>query len=581
MTKLFAKILIANRGEIAVRIIRACRELDIAPVAVYSEADAHAMHVRLAAESVAIGAAAPRESYLNGERIIEAAQRTGCAAIHPGYGFLSENATFAETVKAAGLIFIGPSPEAIRAMGVKTEALRLMRAAGVPTVPGYAGGGAAADYAVAAHQIGYPVLVKAAAGGGGKGMRIVRAASELSDSLASAQREAANAFGDGSVFLERYLESAHHVEFQIFGDQHGNVVHLFERECSIQRRHQKIIEESPSPLMDSELRAQMGAAAVAAARAVNYVNAGTVEFIVDAERHFYFLEMNTRLQVEHPITEWVTGLDLVKLQIRVAAGERLPFTQADLSQRGHAIECRIYAEGPAAGFLPSTGTLTTLTEPRAPGVRIDGGVAVGDAVTVHYDPMIAKLSVYGADREDARARMHRALADYQIVGVTTNLAYLRDMIDHPAFARGETTTNFITEYMADWQPPIEVAEALITSPGVPITPPDPDPWSHRDNFRVGGGVTYALSARGSKDGSRKNVRSAEHNLDAAMPGLVTGVLVTEGETVARGQALVLLEAMKMEIRVTAPRDGRIARLLCSVGQVVERGQTLIELADET
>ncbi len=578
MTRLFLKILIANRGEIAVRIIRACQEMGMLAVAVYSEADAGAMHVRLADRAVAIGAAPSSESYLNTARIIQAALETGCEAIHPGYGFLSENAAFAESVRAAGLVFIGPPAQAIRAMGLKTEALALMRAAGVPTVPGYypdasrpmgnALGGR--TFQQAADQIGYPVLVKAAAGGGGRGMRVVRAASELAEALEAAQREAKNAFGDESVFLEKYIESARHIEFQIFADSAGHTVHLFERDCSIQRRHQKIIEESPSPLLDTNLRAQMGAAAVEAARAVQYVNAGTVEFIVDADRNFYFLEMNTRLQVEHPVTEWITGLDLVKLQIRVATGEPLPFSQNEVSQRGHAIECRIYAEDPSNGFLPSIGTISKAVEPTAPGVRIDTGIASGDTISIHYDPMIAKLSVLGTDRADAIARMGWALAHYQIEGLITNIAFLQAVIKHPVFQRGEATTGFIAEHMAGWQVP--PAEPIPTSMSAA------DPWARTDGFRIGGGITYTLSTA-SRQLSKRSLRQTENALTAVMPGLVTRVLVAEGDTVTRGQALIILEAMKMEVRISAPRDGRVGKLFCTQGQIVERGQTLIALVD--
>jgi len=505
-------ILIANRGEIAVRIIRACQEMGIRTVAVYSEADANAMHVRLADEAVPIGPAAPRESYLNVLRILEAAKATGAQAVHPGFGFLSENAGFADAVRAAGLTFIGPHGESIRQMGGKTGARALMQSAGVPVVPGYSRphrpgadkmshGVRDEDFAHAAESIGYPVLVKAAAGGGGKGMRIVRDRGGLPDALDSARREALNAFGDPDVFLEKYLERARHVEFQVFGGAHGNVVHLFERECSVQRRHQKIVEESPSPLLDAELRARMGAAALAAAKAVNYQNAGTVEFIVDPRtREFYFLEMNTRLQVEHPVTELVTGLDLVKLQIRVAAGEPLPFTQNDLAQRGHAIECRVYAEDPAGGFLPAIGRVLKAVEPRGPGVRVDSGMETGDEVTLHYDPMLAKVIVYAENRAEAIRRMHQALAQYVVLGLTTNIAFLRDVLAHPVFQRGEATTAFVEEAFSDWKPRLDetttdlalMAAALnegqrdegarMWADGEAVSR---DPWQVSDGFRIG------------------------------------------------------------------------------------------------
>jgi acetyl-CoA carboxylase biotin carboxylase subunit len=579
MTKTFTKILIANRGEIAVRIARACKEMGIRAVAVYSEADAKALHVRVADEAVPIGVAASRESYLVIDKIMAAAKSTGCEAIHPGYGFLSENEDFAEAVAAAGLTFIGPPPDAIRAMGIKTEAIRLMRAANVPTVPGFTpqNGATPADYQRAADQIGYPVLVKAAAGGGGKGMRVVRSAEDLLPALESAQREALNAFGDDSVFLEKYIEDGRHIEFQVFADAHGHTLHFFERECSIQRRHQKIIEESPSPLLDPDTRAKMGAAAVEAARAVGYINAGTVEFIVDAARNFYFLEMNTRLQVEHPVTEWVTGLDLVKLQIRVAAGEALPFTQAQVSQRGHAIELRIYAEDPANNFLPDVGTVTRYREPLAPGVRVDSGIAEGDEISIHYDPMIAKLSVYGMDRADAIGRARQALNQYQIGGVITNIPFLRAVIDHPVFIEGKATTRFIEQHLTPFTPPETDTPEVVEPDAAPLQNTESsDPWDRADSFRIGGGVTYTLS-KGNTAQSRRKAHHAEGALTAVMPGQVTKILVSVGDTVTKGQTLALLEAMKMEIRVNAPSDGTVQNILVEQGQVVERGAVIIEL----
>ncbi len=453
---MFDKVLIANRGEIAVRIIRACQEMGVRTVAVYSEADRSALHVRLADEARLLGLAPARESYLAMDKVVQAALATHAQAIHPGYGFLSENAGFARRVRDAGLVFIGPSPEAIRAMGDKAEARKLMQARGVPTVPGYQDLDEDAALQRAAGEIGYPVLVKAAAGGGGKAMRVVNAPEELIDALGAARREALHAFGDDRLILERYIRSARHVEFQVLADSHGHTLHLFERECSVQRRHQKIIEETPSPLLDPSLRARMGAAAVEAARAVGYENAGTVEFIVDPEtREFYFLEMNTRLQVEHPITEMTTGRDLVHWQLRIAAGEPLGFTQADLDQRGHAIECRVYAEDPANGFLPSTGCLLTVVEPRRPGLRVDSGITTGDEVTVHYDPLLAKVIVLAGNRADAIRRMQVALDDYVLLGVCTNLDFLQAVLAHPVFHAGQVTTTFIESHMQDWQPPAE------------------------------------------------------------------------------------------------------------------------------
>jgi acetyl-CoA carboxylase biotin carboxylase subunit len=445
---MFKKILIANRGEIAMRIMRACKELGIRTVAVYSDADKHALHVQYADEAIYIGAASPKESYLNADVLLRAALDSNTDAIHPGYGFLSENASFAAAVDSAKLTFIGPSADSIRAMGDKAESKIRMKEAGVPTVPGVEGIKEVEEFASAANEIGYPVLVKAAAGGGGKGMRIVHAEHELQDAVDSARREALNAFGDDRLLIEKYVANAHHVEFQVFGDQHGNLVHLFERECSVQRRHQKIIEESPSSLLTPELREEMGAAAVAAAKAVNYYNAGTIEFIVDPDTlKFYFLEMNTRLQVEHPVTELVTGLDLAHWQIRVAAGERFPFEQSHFTQRGHAIECRIYAEDPANGFLPSTGSLLQYLEPRGPGIRVDSGYAAGSDVTHFYDPLLAKLIVHGESREFAIQRMQVALKDFVVHGVVTNIDFLKAVLSHSDFMNGNVTTRWVEETM--------------------------------------------------------------------------------------------------------------------------------------
>jgi acetyl-CoA carboxylase biotin carboxylase subunit len=500
----FNKLLIANRAEIAVRIIRACREMGIRTVAVYSEADASAQHVREADEAAPIGPPPPAESYLRIDRLIEAAHKTGAQAIHPGYGFLSEKAEFAQAVTDAGLVFVGPTADAIRKMGSKTGARALMQASGVPVAPGYHGA-ADAGFAEMAGTMGYPVLIKAAGGGGGRGMRIVREAAELEAAVQSAEREAASAFGDASVFLEKYIERARHIEFQVFGDAHGNVLHLFERECSVQRRHQKIIEESPSPLLNEhpELRERMGAAAVAAARAVSYQNAGTVEFIVDPDTlNFYFLEMNTRLQVEHPVTELLTGLDLVKLQLRVAMGEPLPFTQADVTARGHALECRVYAEDPANNFYPSIGPILKAVKPEGPGLRVDSGFETGDEVSQHYDAMLAKVIAHAPTRAEAIAKMDAALARYVLLGLTTNIPFLRALLAHPEFQNGAATTHFIAQHFSDWRPPVTVTppEALIAvalhdflsaqngRTGAAETPiADHNPWARTDGFRVGKG----------------------------------------------------------------------------------------------
>ncbi len=463
------KVLIANRGEIARRVMRTCRELGVATVAVFSDADADAPHVRDADEAVRLGPPEPGQSYLAIDRILEAARQTGADAIHPGYGFLSENADFAQAVTAAGLTWIGPAPDTIRLMGDKAAAKRHLEEAGVPTVPGiHAEGLTDPDLIVAADEIGFPVLVKAVAGGGGKGMRAVHARDELGEALEAARREARNAFGDDRLLLEKLVAEPRHIEIQVFGDGHGNVVHLFERECSVQRRHQKVVEEAPSPVLSPELRAEMGLAAVTAAKAVDYVGAGTVEFLYDdtsdpANPAFYFLEMNTRLQVEHPVTELTTGHDLVAWQLRVAAGEPLPVTQADLQQSGHAIEVRLYAEDPAGGFLPQTGPVLRFDTPTAPHVRVDTGVETGSEVSRFYDPMLAKLIVDGETREECIERMLGLLVETTVLGVTTNLAYLHTIIDHPEYRAGNATTHFIDEHLADWAPQPVAVDALVAT----------------------------------------------------------------------------------------------------------------------
>ena len=441
------KILIANRGEIAVRVIRTCRELGIRTVAVFSDADRRSLHVQLADEAYHIGPSPSQESYLCGEKIVEAARKSLADAIHPGYGFLSEKSSFAGLVRDAGLIFIGPSPESMAMMGDKTEARKRMHAAGVPIVPGTMEpiDDPAAIEAFAA-VCGYPILIKAAAGGGGKGMRVVREREELLSSLRAARSEAVSAFGDGRVYAEKYISSPRHVEIQILADSHGTVVHLGERECSIQRRHQKIIEESPSVIVDESLRARMGEAAVSAARSCGYVNAGTVEFLVDNDRRFYFLEVNTRLQVEHPVTEFRTGLDLVAEQIRIAAGEPLGYGQSDIVMRGHAIECRIYAEDPESNYLPSTGTITHLRPAQGFFVRDDRGVEEGGEVSVYYDPLISKLIVWGKDRPEAIRRMVRALREYEILGVATNIRLNLSVLQDERFRSGEFDTHFLSDH---------------------------------------------------------------------------------------------------------------------------------------
>ncbi len=655
---MFAKLLIGNRGEIACRVIATARRMGIATVAVYSDADATARHVALADEAYRIGAPPARASYLRGDAIIEAAQRAGAQAVHPGYGFLSENAEFAEACASAGLIFVGPPPAAIRAMGGKAEAKALMQRAGVPLVPGYHG--AAQDEATLraeARRIGYPVLIKASAGGGGKGMRVVADDADFAAGLAAAQREARASFGDDRVLIERYLQRPRHIEMQVFADTHGNTVHLFERDCSIQRRHQKVLEEAPAPGMTPELRAKMGEAAVAAARAVNYVGAGTVEFIAE-DGAFYFMEMNTRLQVEHPVTEMITGLDLVEWQLRVAAGGKLPLGQDELSLRGHAIEARVYAEDPARDFMPSTGTLLHLRAPEASvDVRIDTGVRAGDAITPNYDPMIAKLIVHGADRAEAVRRLGAALGQYEVAGVQTNLRLLRGIAAHPAFAAADLDTGFIGRYAADLlapdgeASPLAVAAAVAELLEAPAATAWDDPWSAGDSWRANqeswraitlrhGADDIVLRARRENgrvliardgltqtvvscpDGARRRVRmnGASHPVTtlrdgarvivivdgqthgfevidplappgaqaagagrvvAPIPGRVAAVLVAAGAAVTRGQAMVVMEAMKMEITLSAAADGCVAAVRCAVGEMVEEGRELVEMVADT
>lgn len=450
---MFKKILIANRGEIAIRVARTCRELGIPTVAVYSEADLSSPHLHAADEAVCIGPAQASASYLNPEAILMAARRTGAEAIHPGYGFLSENAAFARRVQDAGLTFIGPAPESLAAVGNKIFARQTVAQLGVSVIPALEQ--PSPNPTVLREQVrtlGYPLLIKAAAGGGGKGMRIVRHEKELAEAMAAAEREAAAAFADGTVYLERYLERPRHVEVQILGDRHGALIHLGERECSIQRRYQKILEETPSPAVSERLREEMTTAALKVARAAGYYSAGTVEFILDTQGRFYFLEVNARLQVEHPITEWVTSLDLVREQIRIAAGERLAWSQDAVQRRGHAIECRLYAEDPAHGFFPSPGTVLSWNAPSGLGVRVDAGVELQTEVSVYYDPLIAKVSTWGQDREQARRRMGAALHQCVVLGPATNLAFLLDLINHPAFVAADTHTGFLAEHFSQWQP---------------------------------------------------------------------------------------------------------------------------------
>ncbi|WNO52918.1 acetyl/propionyl/methylcrotonyl-CoA carboxylase subunit alpha [Stakelama saccharophila] len=618
-------LLIANRGEIACRIIRTARALGIHTVAVYSDADAHAMHVRDADEAVHIGPSAAAESYLVGERVIAAAKETGAQAINPGYGFLSENADFADAVSDAGLVWVGPSAKSIRAMGLKDAAKKLMQEAGVPTTPGYLGEDQSPDVLKReADRIGYPVLIKAVAGGGGKGMRRVDDAAEFADMLTSCKREAASSFGDDRVLIEKYILSPRHIEVQIFGDTHGNVVHLFERDCSLQRRHQKVIEEAPAPGMSDEARAEICAAAVRAAKAVDYVGAGTIEFIADASEGLrgdrtWFMEMNTRLQVEHPVTEAITGQDLVEWQLRIASGEPLPCAQDELTIEGHAIEARLYAEDPASGFLPSTGQLRVLDLPHDL-ARIDAGVAADDRVSPFYDPMIAKMIVHAEDRDMAIHGLADAIDEARIWPVKTNAAFLRRCLLSEGFRTAGMTTGYIGDHIDDlaytpepgdahWRVAAmargEIDGSLIPEVGAGV-------WQAMTGFRLNAAPAHRVAVvhRGElrtvdvaegddfvawtidRDGIvtfehgnaflfqtpralvGAGAASADGAILAPMPGKVIAVEVAEGDGVTKGQKLLTLEAMKMEHSLIAPFDGTVSELNVSVGGQVEDGALL-------
>ena len=632
-------LLIANRGEIACRIMRTARELGVATVAVHSDTDRDALHVRCADQAVNLGGARPSESYLRVEAIIAAAKATGAQAIHPGYGFLSENADFARAVDAAGLIFVGPPASAIDAMGSKSAAKALMDAAGVPLVPGYHGADQALEtFRAEAAKIGYPVLLKAAAGGGGKGMKVVESEAELSEALSSAQREAQAAFGDARMLVEKYVLQPRHVEIQVFADQHGNAVYLAERDCSIQRRHQKVVEEAPAPGLSPELRRAMGEAAVTAARAIGYVGAGTVEFLLDARGEFFFMEMNTRLQVEHPVTELITGQDLVAWQLRVAAGQPLPLTQEQIVLRGHAIEVRLYAEDPEQDFLPASGELTLYREPAAGvGRRVDSGVVEGDRVSPFYDPMLSKLIAWGEDRETARRRLLAMLAEQQLGGVHSNLAFLRRVLAHPAFAAAELDTGFIARHTDVLLPaPAPLPDAfwalaarawLLTQPAARRADDPHSPWAsasglrlglageQRLHLRCGEAEARALPAAGvSLQGDQLLVEGRRHavqrrgqwlfvewngqlqrvtqvdpigevearqhghgGLNAPMNGSVVRVLVEPGQRVAAGELLVVVEAMKMEHSIRAAEAGEVTAVHCAEGDLVDEGRVLVAL----
>ncbi|WP_435104489.1 acetyl-CoA carboxylase biotin carboxylase subunit [Arhodomonas sp. AD133] len=665
---MFDKVLIANRGEIACRVALTCRRLGIRTVAVYSEADAHARHVDLCDEAWLIGPAPARESYLRGGRIIDVALHSGAQAIHPGYGFLSENAGFARACEEAGIVFIGPPAAAIEAMGSKSAAKAIMADAGVPLVPGYHGADQEESrLAAAADEIGYPVLIKASAGGGGKGMRRVDRPEDFARELAAARREASASFGDDRVLVEKYLLHPRHIEVQVFADGVGNAVHLFERDCSVQRRHQKVLEEAPAPGMTEARRNEMGQAAVRAAQAIGYVGAGTVEFIAEPDGRFYFMEMNTRLQVEHPVTEMITGEDLVEWQLRVAAGAPLPREQSALELQGHAFEARIYAEDPDNDFLPATGRIRHLRTPETGSdVRIDTGVREGDEVSVHYDPMIAKLVVWGDDRSAALRRLRHALTDFEVVGPTTNTAFLKALAAHPAFAAGEVETGFIEQHRDTLIPEREPASDRVLALAClaeflrideeaadrAARSGDPySPWHHttgwvlnddnhhtlhfRDDgrdvavtahYRPGhyllelpGGETRARGTLGREDRIQADldgvrltasvVRDGPHltilcdghvhelvchdpltvgmedevregSLTAPMPGTVISVTIAEGDTVTEGQALMVLEAMKMEYTIKATTDGVIEHVNFAEGEQVTEGAELLAIRAE-
>jgi acetyl-CoA/propionyl-CoA carboxylase, biotin carboxylase, biotin carboxyl carrier protein len=630
---MFERVLIANRGEIAVRIARTLRRLGIESVAVYSDADAAAPHVRAADRAVHIGPTAPAESYLNIERILEAAGESGAAAIHPGYGFLSERAAFAAACAEAGIVFVGPGAEAIALLGDKVAAKGAAAAAGVPVLPGLQAERLSDEEIAAwAGENELPAMLKAAAGGGGKGMRIVRTGAELAEAIGAARREAQGAFGDDRLLVERYVERSRHIEVQVIADSHGNAIHLGERECSLQRRHQKVVEEAPSPVVDPELRARMGAAAVALVAESGYVNAGTVELIAERDdpSSFFFLEVNTRLQVEHPVTEAVTGLDLVELQLRVAAGEELPLRQQDVALDGHAIETRVYAEEPARGFLPSTGRIEVYREPE--GVRVDGGVEEGTEVGADYDPMLAKVVAHGPDRAAALRKLDRGLGELVLLGPGTNVAYTLALLARPEVRAGEMDTGLIERLGAEVAPPAPREDlpqlALLELLGEPASD---DPWDALDAWRAtgpgtiraelesegealdvavevstlggyrGGNSTPRHGVRAFRDGDavwlldggaeprRFALRDADEprvaaaaagSLEAPMPGTVIEVRCAPGDAVDEGQVLIVVESMKMEMAVQSAGAGTVAEVLVQAGEQVARGQVLVALVDE-
>ena len=583
----FSKVLVANRGEIAVRVFRTLRELGIGTVAVYSEVDRGSLHVGAADEAYLLGPGSPAESYLNQERILEVAARAGAEAVHPGYGFLAENAPFARAVGRAGVVWIGPPADAIEVMGSKTAAREQMRAAGVPVVPGTTSPvESAEDVLRLGTELGWPLAIKAAAGGGGKGLKVVADPDEAERALESARREGQAYFSDPTVYVERYLEDPRHVEVQVLADTHGNVIHLGERDCTIQRRHQKLVEETPSPAVDGELRERIGAIAVEAARAVRYRSAGTIEGLLSREGEYFFLEMNTRIQVEHTVTELVAGLDLIREQVLIAAGEPLWLRQQDVRLTGHAIECRINAEDASNGFLPSPGRITTYREPGGPGVRVDSGVAAGSEVAELYDPLVAKLVVHGVDREHARRRMLRALAEYEIGGITTLLGFHRALLEHPCFVAGETCHGVVeSEELAREAVRLshETTKIQAASDGrlrERVTTVELD----GRRFEVAALVPeppYAELARRRRERTAGGPHGAARDaVVTPMQGTVLAVNVQEGEEIHAGDVICVVEAMKMENEITAHRDGQVTELSVAPGQAVTAGQAVCVISQD-
>jgi acetyl-CoA/propionyl-CoA carboxylase biotin carboxyl carrier protein len=583
----FRKVLVANRGEIAIRVFRTLRELGIGAVGVYSEADRGSLHAAVADEAYVIGPGPPAESYLNHERVLAAAVRAGAEAIHPGYGFLAENASFARAVAEAGLVWIGPPPEAIEAMGSKVRARELMREAGVPVIPGSTEPvSSVEEVRRLGDEHGWPMAIKASAGGGGKGLKVVASAAEAERALASARREGESYFADATVYVEKFLEDPRHVEVQVLADEHGSVIHLGERDCTIQRRHQKLVEETPSPAVSDELRQHIGAIAVEAARAVGYRSAGTIEGLLDPAGDYFFLEMNTRIQVEHTVTELVTGIDLVREQVLIAAGEPLSVAQEDVRLRGHALECRINAEDPSSGFLPSPGVVTAYREPAGPGIRVDSGVSEGSEVVGLYDPLIAKLCVWDTDRERARRRMLRALEEYRIEGVATLLGFHRALLEHACFVRGTTCQGVVeSKELARRAHELDVAKRAAPAAGgirvrerqaqieldgrryeLKLLRPEPPhaELARRRRERAGGGAHLA----------------AKESVVSPMQGTVLAVEVTEGDAVRAGQVICVVEAMKMENEITAHRDGQVTGLSVRAGEPVVTGQVICVVAQE-